>query len=87
MDSDQEDKGKDGKTMMINETVNYAGHDLDVTGDFISETPATRLEPAEGGYIEDMTVMLGEYDITELICQSTPIMDAIEKEAIARRSL
>ncbi|MGE4465452.1 hypothetical protein [Sphaerochaeta sp.] len=73
--------------MMINETVKYAGHDLDVLGNYIRESPATRLEPAEGGYIEDMTVMLGEYDITELICQSQHVMDAIEKEAIARRNL
>ena len=86
-DSVQEAKGKDGDDMRINETVKYAGLELDVFGDLVPESPATKWEPAEGGYIEDMTVKLGEHDITELICHSQSVMDAIEKEAIARRSL
>ncbi len=86
-DSVQEAKGKDGDDMRINETVKYAGLELDVFGDLVPESPATKWEPAEGGYIEDMTVMLGEYDITELICHSQQVMDAIEKEAITRSRL
>lgn len=78
MDSDQEDKEKDGEAMQI--SVIYAGVPMEVSGDYIPYQRATRLEPAEGDYIEDLTVKVENHDITELITEHD--LEAIERLAI-----
>jgi hypothetical protein len=78
LDSDPGDKEKDGDVMQV--SVIYAGVPLEVSGDYIPYQRATRLEPAEGDYIEDLTVKVETHDITELITQED--LEAIERLAI-----
>ncbi len=39
---------------------------FNVEGDFLPPTPATRDEPSDGGYLEDVTISFLDKDITEL---------------------
>jgi hypothetical protein len=66
-------------------SVNYANLPLDVIADYVPKTSGTRFEPPEGGYLEDTTIMLGEYDITEIISQED--FERIEQIALEEAGL
>lgn len=66
-------------------SVNYANLPLDVIADYVPKTSGTRFEPPSGGYLEDTTIMLGEYDITEIISQED--FERIEQIALEEAGL
>lgn len=66
-------------------SVNFANLPLEVIGDYIPKTSGSRFEPPEGGYLEDTTIMLGEYDITEIISQKD--LEEIERLALQEAGL
>lgn len=66
-------------------SVTFAGLDLDVIGEYVPKTGGSRFEPPEGGYIDPITIMLGEHDITEIISQTD--IEKIEKLALQEAGL
>lgn len=52
-------------------SVTYAGLDFDVIGDYVPYSRETRDEPAEGGYLEDTQIKLGEHDVTDVLDYDT----------------
>jgi hypothetical protein len=53
--------------MLISKTITHAGVPFTVTGEVNQRTPATRTDPAEGGCFEDYSILVGEYDLTDLL--------------------
>jgi hypothetical protein len=56
-------EGKMTKTV----TVNCAGIEFTVTGEYVPYVPENFLDPAEGGGFEDYSVCIGNDDLTELL--------------------
>lgn len=66
--------------------ITFANLPLEVSGEYVPKNRGGAYEPAEDAYIDDMTVKLGEHDITEIITDQKDI-DAIMALAIKVASL
>jgi hypothetical protein len=49
-------------------TVSYGGVDFIVTGEYSIFVAANFMEPPEGGGFDEYQVFIGEYDVTDLLC-------------------
>ena len=66
-------------------SVQFAGLDFDVIGDFVPYSRETRDEPAEGGYLEDTQIKLGEHDVTDVLDYDTRMaIETIAAQEFAR---
>ncbi|MFW6313413.1 MAG: hypothetical protein ACOC2N_05975 [Spirochaetota bacterium] len=71
----------------IEEAIQYKDIDLVVTGTWIPASPATREEPADGGYLDDNRISVdGGPDITAVIApdDEIEIMTLVEQRLRAR---
>ncbi len=65
--------------------ITFANLPLEVIGDYIPKTSGSRFEPPEGGYIDQITIMLGDHDITDIISQKD--LEEIERLALQEAGL
>ena len=49
--------------------ITFANLPLEVSGDYVPRNRGGAYEPAEDAYIDDMTVKLGEHDITDILSE------------------
>ncbi len=62
----EEEKSK-GESMQT--IVTFANLPLEVSGDYVPKNRGGAYEPAEDAYIDDMTIKLGEHDITDILSE------------------
>lgn len=66
-------------------SITFANLPLEVSGDYVPKTRGGAYEPPEGAYIDDMTIKLGEHDITEIVSQED--FERIEQIALEEAGL
>ena len=49
--------------------ITFANLPLEVSGDYVPKNRGGAYEPAEDAYIDDMTIKLGEHDITDILSE------------------
>lgn len=49
--------------------ITFANLPLEVSGEYVPKNRGGAYEPAEDAYIDDMTVKLGEHDITDILSE------------------